>query len=310
MTETTPRAILIAGPTASGKSALALELAERFGGVVINADSMQVYRELRVLTARPAPEDEARVPHALYGHVPGGEAYSVGRWATDAAQAIARAREEGRRPIIVGGTGLYFRALLEGLSPIPPIPAELRARWRRRAAEEGAADLHRLLAERDPGTAARLAPGDTQRLVRALEVLDATGRPLSTWQQLPGTPILVAEETVRLVLMPERAELHRRCAARFQAMLERGGLDEARRLASLGLDPALPAMRAIGVRPLLRHLADEIDRETAVREAIAETRQYVKRQATWLRRNMIAWRSIVAQEAETMTGDDFSFVDG
>jgi tRNA dimethylallyltransferase len=271
---------------------------------------MQVYRELRILTARPTPADEARVPHALYGHVPGAEAYSVGRWVTDAAEAIARARAEGRRPILVGGTGLYFRALLEGLSPIPPIPAEVRTRWRRRAAEEGAANFHRLLAERDPGTAARLAPGDAQRLVRALEVLDATGRPLSAWQQLPGTPTLVAGDTVRLVLMPERAELHRRCAARFQAMLEHGGLEEARQLAGLGLDPGLPVMRAIGVRPLLRHLAGQIDREAAVREGIAETRQYVKRQATWLRRNMTAWRKTIAQETETIAADDFSFVDG
>jgi tRNA dimethylallyltransferase len=310
MAETTPRAILIAGPTASGKSALALELAECFGGVVINADSMQVYRELRILTARPTPEDEARAPHALYGHVPGAEAYSVGRWSAEAAEAIARARQEGRRPIVVGGTGLYFRALLDGLSPIPATPPEIRDAWRRRAAEEGAAALHRVLADRDPTTAARLAPGDTQRLVRALEVLDATGRPLSAWQLLPGTPILAEAETVRLVLMPERADLRRRCAVRFEAMLDECGLAEARRLAGLGLRPELPVMRAIGVRPLLQHVAGAIGREEALRQGIAETRQYVKRQATWLRRNMISWRAIGAQETAIRAACGFSFVDG
>jgi tRNA dimethylallyltransferase len=288
MAETPPRAILIAGPTASGKSALALELAERHRGVVINADSMQVYRELRILTARPTPEDEARVPHALYGHVPAAEAYSVGRWLADATEAIARARAEGRRPVLVGGTGLYFRALLEGLAPIPAIPAEVRERWRRRAAEEGAAALHRVLAERDPPMAARLAPNDTQRIARALEVLDATRQSLSSWQELRGTRVLREEETTRLVLMPERAELHRRCAARFAAMLDEGGLEEARRFAGLGLAPDLPAMRAIGLRPVLRHVAGEIDREEATRQGIAETRRYVKRQATWLKRHMIS----------------------
>jgi tRNA dimethylallyltransferase len=290
MAETIPRAILIAGPTASGKSALALELAERFGGVVINADSMQVYRELRILTARPTPEDEARAPHALYGHVPAAEAYSVGRWLADATEAIARARAEGRCPVLVGGTGLYFRALLEGLAPIPAIPADVRERWRRRAAEEGAMTLHRVLAARDPATAARLTPTDPQRIVRALEVLDATGQSLSSWQELRGTPVLREEEATRLVLIPERAELHRRCAARFVAMLDEGGLEEARRLAGLGLALDLPAMRAIGLRPVLRHVAGEIDREEAIRQGNAETRRYVKRQATWLRRHMISWK--------------------
>lgn len=299
MSETTPRAILIAGPTASGKSALALELAARHRGVVINADSMQVYRELRILTARPTPEEEARVPHALYGHVPAAEAYSVGRWAADAQRAIAAARAEGRRPILVGGTGLYFRALLEGLSPIPAVPADIRQRWRRRAAEEGAGALHRELAERDPATAARLGATDTQRIVRALEVLDATGRPLSAWQELRGTPVLKPAETVRLVLTPERAELRRRCALRFAAMLDQGGLAEARRFAALGLAPDLPAMRAIGLRPVLRHVAGEIDREEALRHGIDETRKYVKRQATWIRRNMMSWNAVIEQQTET-----------
>jgi tRNA dimethylallyltransferase len=300
MAEPTPRAILIAGPTASGKSALALELAERLGGVVINADSMQVYRELRILTARPTPEDEARAPHALYGHVPAAEAYSVGRWVADAAEAIAEARAEGRRPILVGGTGLYFRALLEGLAPIPAIPAEVREKWRVRAQMEPAADLHQLLAGRDAETAARLAPGDTQRIVRALEVLEATGQSLSSWQELRGTPVLREEEATRFVLMPERAELHRRCAARFVAMLDEGGLEEARRFTRLGLAPDLPAMRAIGLRPVLRYVAGEIDREEAVRQGIAETRRYVKRQATWLRRHMISWDGADAKQMKTI----------
>jgi tRNA dimethylallyltransferase len=309
MSEITPRAILIAGPTASGKSALALALAERLGGTVINADSMQVYRELRILTARPTPAEEARVPHALYGHVSGAEAYSVGRWLADAAEAIAVARAAGRRPIVVGGTGLYFRTLLEGLSPIPAIPVEVRAKWRARAEKEPASALHRLLADCDPAAAARLASGDTQRVVRALEVLEATGRSLTEWQRLAGTPVLAAAEAVRLVVMPDRAELRRRCAVRFEAMLQEGGVEEARRLARLDLDPALPVMRAIGVRPLLKHLAGEIDREEATRQAVAETQQYVKRQVTWLRRHMIAWQSIFAQEMQSMRREVLSVID-
>ncbi len=216
------RAILIAGPTASGKSAFALDLAEKKGGVVINADSMQVYRDLRILTARPTPEDEARAPHRLYGHVPGSEAYSAARFADEASRAIADVRALGRVPIIVGGTGLYFKALLEGLSPVPPVPDDVRAHWRGEADRLGAAALHAVLAHRDPVMAGRLKATDPQRMVRALEVLEATGRSLADWHETPGQPVLQEAETERFVLMPERDELYRRCDARFEAMMAAG----------------------------------------------------------------------------------------
>ena len=214
--------ILIAGPTASGKSALAIELALRHGGTVINADSMQVYRDLRVLTARPTPADEARVPHALFGHVDGADAYSTGRWVEDARAAISAAHAAGRTAIVVGGTGLYFKALTEGLAPIPPIPAATRAHWRREVLRLGAGPAHALLARRDPETARRLEPTDSQRIARALEVLDATGRSLAAWQQEPARPVVDAEAAERIVLLPPRAELHRRCDARFVAMVDAG----------------------------------------------------------------------------------------
>ncbi len=285
----THRPILIAGPTASGKSGLALLLAERLGGVVINADSMQVYRELRLLTARPAREDEARAPHALYGFVGAAEAYSAGRYAADAARAIGDARAAGRVPIIVGGTGLYFKALLEGLSPVPQIPPEVRAHWRGQAAARPPAELHALLAQRDPEMAARLMPTDPQRIVRALEVLESTGRSLAAWQREPGTPVLDEAATTRLLVLPDRAVHAAAIDARFDAMMAAGALDEVRALLALGLSDELPAMRALGVAPLAAHLAGAISLEAAVAAAKAETRQYAKRQMTWLRRNMISW---------------------
>jgi tRNA dimethylallyltransferase len=304
----TERAILIAGPTASGKSALGLALAERHGGVVINADSMQVYRELRTLTARPSAEDEARVPHALYGFVPASEAYSVGRYVADAARAIAAARAERRVPVVVGGTGLYFKALLEGLSPIPAVPEGIRGRWRAEARRIGAAALHRMLAERDPRMAARLRPTDPQRIVRALEVLEATDRSLAEWQRVPGNPVLSAETAVRIVVSLDRAELYRRCDARFEGMLRQGALEEAAALRALALDPKLPAMTALGVAPLLAHLAGQATLEAAATQAKADTRRYAKRQLTWLRRNMIAWTWLDAQEVECWRRGEFAFI--
>jgi tRNA dimethylallyltransferase len=294
------RAILIAGPTASGKSALALALAERYGGVVINADSMQVYRELRVLTARPTPEEEARVAHALYGFVPAREAYSAGRYMKDAARAIAQAEAQGRLPIFVGGTGLYFKALLEGLSPIPPVSAEIRTYWRAQAQRIGAQALHQVLSERDPVMAARLRPSDPQRIVRALEVLDSTGRSLAEWQSLPGEGVLREDETVRLVLLPDRATLYRRCEERFDLMLRQGALDEVAALREQQLDPELPVMTAHGVPHLLAALAGDIDLETAAARAKQDTRHYAKRQFTWIRRNMQSWKHIDAQQMESL----------
>jgi tRNA dimethylallyltransferase len=302
------RPILIAGPTASGKSGLALRLAEHVGGVVINADSMQVYRELRILTARPGPAEEGRVPHALYGFVAGDESYSAGRYAADVARVLEDARREGRRPIIVGGTGLYFKTLTEGLSPIPPIPDDVRAHWRREAAEKGAAHLHDVLTTRDGEMGGRLASGDTQRVARALEVLDATGVSLAEWQRRPRVPVLDFADTIPLVVSIERDELARRIDARFAQMTEAGALEEALQLKALDLDPSLPLMTALGVRPLLRHLDGKLSLEEAIAAGQLETRQYAKRQETWARGNMIAWRSISAQQMQTTGADFVSFI--
>lgn len=303
------RPVLIAGPTASGKSALAMAIAERSGGAIINADSMQVYRELRILTARPSPEDEARVPHALYGSVPASEAYSAGRFVRDAAAAVAEARGEGRRPVIVGGTGLYFKALLEGLSPIPDIDPNVRAHWRGEGERLGAVALHGELAKRDPVMAARLASSDLQRIVRALEVIQSTGQSLSHWQSLRGEPVIAQNEAVCLLVSGERAELHARADARFERMMRSGAVEEVRALSELQLDADLPAMRAIGVRPLLRLLQGEGTVEEAVELAKAETRQYIKRQETWLKRHMIAWKPVSAKETTSSARDIFAFID-
>jgi tRNA dimethylallyltransferase len=304
-----PGAILIAGPTASGKSACALGLAERLGGVVINADSMQVYRELRIITARPSTDDEARVPHALYGFVPVAEAYSAGRFLEDARRAMAAARKAGRVPILVGGTGLYFKALLEGLAPIPAIPAAVRAHWRKEAARLGAGSLHAVLAERDPEGAALLRPTDAQRVVRALEVLEATGRPLRDWQRTPGIPVIEAEDTTRLVLTRERDDLYARAEARVESMIAQGALDEVRNLRDLGLAPDLPGMRATGVGSLLACLAGLLSEAEAVEAVKRETRNYIKRQLTWMRSNMIAWTPVGAQEMESTSPTGFPFID-
>ncbi|MFZ1102718.1 MAG: tRNA (adenosine(37)-N6)-dimethylallyltransferase MiaA [Hyphomicrobiaceae bacterium] len=295
-----PRPILIAGPTASGKSGLALALAERLGGTIINADSMQVYRELRIVTARPGAEDEARAPHALYGHVSGAEAYSAARYAVDAATAIAAAQAAGRAPIIVGGTGLYFKALLEGLSPIPPVDPQVRGFWRTEAARRPAPELHALLSQRDPEMAARLMPTDPQRIVRALEILDSTGRSLAVWQREPGRAVLAEAETERLLLLPPREGHGARIDARFDAMMAAGALDEVRRLRERDFSAELPIMRALGVAPLAAHLAGAVPLDEAVATAKADTRKYAKRQLTWLRRNMIAWKFVDTQYMETI----------
>lgn len=296
------RTILIAGPTASGKSALALALAERLNGAVINADAMQVYRDFRVLTARPTPQEEALVPHALYGFVPAEVAYSAGRYAADAAKAIAAVREAGRLPILVGGTGLYFKALLEGLAPIPSIPENIRAHWRREAEKYGAPALHTVLSRRDPEAALRLKPGDTQRLVRALEVLDATGTSLTVWQKRPGAPVLEESSAVRLVASRPREELYQRIEARFRVMLREGAMEEVAAVAARGLDSALPALRAHGVPALLAFLAGRISLEEAISWGVADTRHYAKRQLTWLRRNMISWIPIDMKQMKCEIG--------
>jgi tRNA dimethylallyltransferase len=277
--------VVIAGPTASGKSALALAAAEAFAGTVINADSLQVYRELAILTARPDAAAEARVPHRLYGVLPAAERCSAGRWAALAAAAIREAHAAGRLPILVGGTGLYLRALLDGLAPIPPVPEAALAEARARLAALGGAAFHAELARRDPATAAGLRPSDPQRLARAWAVLAATGRPLAAWQAERAEPAL-ALDPLLLLLEPERGTLYRACDARFLRMLEAGALDEARALGALGLDPSLPAMKAVGVRVLLDHLAGRIALADAVAAAQQATRNYAKRQLTWFRHQL------------------------
>ena len=284
-----PQAILIAGPTASGKSAAALALATRLGGTVINADSMQVYRELAVLTARPEPAEMAAVPHRLYGTVPAAEAYSVGRWLEDAAASIAEAKREGRVPILVGGTGLYFKALLEGLSPVPDIPSGTRVFWREQSESLGPEGLYRELQTRDPVMAARLRASDPQRVVRALEVIEATGVSLAEWQETAGAPVLHSEAVLKLVVAPEREPLYAAIDARFDRMIEEGAIDEVRALVALHLDSGLPAMRAHGVRELAAYLAGTVTLEEAVAKAKTETRRYAKRQMTWLKRFMTDW---------------------
>lgn len=288
-------AILIAGPTASGKSALAIKLARERDGVVINADSMQVYSELDILSARPSAQDLTEVPHRLYGHQSMRESYSAGQFFRAAEQVLAEVRSEGRVPIFVGGTGLYMKVLLEGLSPIPQIPAEIRAYWRAEAVRLGPHSLHARLNEMDPATAARLRASDPQRIVRALEVLEATGRPLSEWQREPGRPLLNAGDTERLVVLPGRAALRERSDARFDRMMERGALGEAEKIAALQLDPALPGMRALGLRPLMAHIRGEMTREEAIAEGKDETRRYIKRQETWIAGNMKSWSKISTQ---------------
>jgi tRNA dimethylallyltransferase len=289
--------ILIAGPTASGKSALALALAEQRGGTIINADSMQVYRDLRIITARPTPDEEARVPHRLYGHVDAAENYSVGRWSVEAAAALAAARRVKRAAIIVGGTGLYFTALTRGLSEVPPIPAEIREGVRARLASAGVAALHSELARRDAEGAARLMPGDRTRITRALEVVLATGRSLFEWHEEGKPAVLDPTLAAKIFLMPEREELLRRIGARFDAILAAGALDEVRALAERNLDRELPAMKAHGVPWLIRHLRGEISLPDAAEAAKRETRQYTKRQLTWFRHQLPDFAWVAPQNA-------------
>jgi tRNA dimethylallyltransferase len=276
-------ALLIAGPTASGKSALALQLARARGGVIINADSMQVYRELRVLSARPSAEEEASVPHRLYGHVSGATDYSVAQWLTDAAREVEAAWEAGLLPIICGGTGLYFLALEQGLSEVPPIPDEVRAAWR-----GFAGDLHAELAQRDPVMAARLGRHDRQRLVRALEVIEATGRSLADWQGHGQERAFLNHINVeRHFVDVPREELYSRAEQRFDQMMAAGALAEVAQLPALS--PELPMMKAIGVPELSAHLRGEITLEDAVAQAKTATRQYIKRQLTWWRGRGKVW---------------------
>ena len=280
------KAVLIAGPTGSGKSALALQLAQNTGGVVINTDSMQVYRDLRIITARPTAEDEALVPHRLYGHVDAAINFSAGAWVTDAAKVLSEVRAEGRLPIFIGGSGLYFKALTRGLSAVPPIPPEVREGVRARLEREGVEALHAELTRRDPVSAERLKPRDRTRIARALEVVEATGRSLTDWHREGLPPLLPPGEFSALFLAPERDQLYARIDARFDAMLATGALDEVAALAARKLDPLLPAMKAHGVPVLIRHLNGEITQEETAEIGRADTRHYAKRQFTWFRHQL------------------------
>jgi tRNA dimethylallyltransferase len=292
-----PAAILIAGPTASGKSALATRLALRHGGVVINTDSMQVYADLRRLTARPDPEEEARVPHRLYGHVDGAVNYSVGQFARDAATLLGTL--DGRLPVFVGGTGLYFRALEQGFSELPPVPEAVRAQVRAEAEGRPTEALHADLARCDPEGATRLRPSDRMRVMRALEIFRATGRPIASFYGDPVPGPLAGWALKKIFLAPDRAVLRARIDARFRAMIAEGALDEVARLRARRLDPMLPVMRAHGVPGLIAYLDGAIDLEAAIARGQADTRAYAKRQFTWFRHQMgMEWRWLDPEAAE------------
>ena len=291
------RAILIAGPTASGKSAVALGLARATGGVVINADSMQVYADLRILTARPSPADEAAAEHRLYGHVDGAVNYSVGRWLDDFSALMAELDRAGRLAIVVGGTGMYFKAVTQGLSDIPRTPDDVRARVRAQAEGVAPAELHARLAARDPQTAARLRPTDPQRILRALEVLEATGKPLADFQGARTAPILAEGSWRGFFLAPERDVVRAAIDGRFLTMIENGALEEVARLAARNLDPALPIMRAHGAPALMAFLRDEITLQEAIARGQADTRAYAKRQFTFARHQLPNFRWLAPDNA-------------
>lgn len=283
-----PHAVLIAGPTASGKSALALRLAERTNGVILNADSMQVYAELRLVSARPSAEDEARAEHRLYGVLPAATPFSTGDWLKLVAREISAVRAEGRLPILVGGTGLYFKALTEGLAVLPEIQETVRSACRVLADEQGVDGVRAALAPLDPQAAATVV--DLQRLTRALEVVQSTGRTLADWhRETQSPPLLAAQSCVLRVLAPPRPWLHERIAQRADLMLGEEGIAEVEALLAKGLPWSLPAMRAIGVKEIAALLAGEIDRPEAHRRLVVATRRYAKRQETWFRNQMADW---------------------
>ncbi len=295
--------LLVGGPTASGKSALALDLAGHFGGCVINADSMQVYCELRILSARPTPADEERAPHHLYGILPASERCSAGRWRDLALAAISETQSKGLLPILVGGSGLYFRSLLKGLAPVPAIPREIRERAKALHAKIGAVEFHRLLAERDSESAARLHPGNTQRVLRAYEVFEASGKSLADWQRSQPAGDGYPGKIAALVLEPPRQALYAACDARAEIMASAGGIEEAEALLALELDPTLPAMKALGVREFAAYLSGETARGEAIDNLRQATRRYAKRQSTWFRHQMPETK-IIAVRYDGMRADE------
>ncbi|MGD1933740.1 MAG: tRNA (adenosine(37)-N6)-dimethylallyltransferase MiaA [Candidatus Phaeomarinobacter sp.] len=297
MTPDRRRVLLIAGPTASGKSAVALDVAGRVHGEIINADSMQVYRDLRILSARPSVDDEGALPRHLYGFMDASTACSAAHWARIAVQEIEAVWTRGHLPIVVGGTGLYFKALTEGLSAIPDIPGINREAARVFVEELGPEQAHAHLADRDPRTAAGLKPTDPQRIARALEVLAATGRGLADWQDAPAKPVLTAD-FVKVVLTPKKSDLTERSDSRFEQMVEQEALDEVDRLMARNLDSDLPIMKAVGVPPLMAHLRGDISLKEAVAQGLGQTRRYIKRQLTWARTQMVSWNHISTQQSK------------
>ncbi len=298
--------LILAGPTASGKSTAALALAREHPVTVINADALQVYRDLVVLTARPRPEEIGDVPHRLYGVLDAGDACTAGRWREMALAEIAAAQAAGRLPVMVGGTGLYIRALTEGIAPTPQVPPEIRAGVRARLRAESAAALHAELAQRDPAMASQLRPGDGQRVARALEVLLATGRSLRDFQRQTAAPPELAFTT--LVLLPPAEAARAAIGERCQRMIDMGALIEVRDLRARALDPALPIMKAVGVRELGAHVAGECDLETATQRFVIATCQYAKRQRTWFRHQLAASRRWDAQFSASLEAEICSFV--
>ena len=294
--------VLIAGPTASGKSALGLAIAREFGGVVVNADAMQVYDHLRILTARPSEQDMQAIEHALYGHIAPSQAYSVASWVKDMRQFLAH---ESRMPVIVGGTGLYFMAAEQGLADVPEPAADIRSHYRAMTAD----GLYQELLARAPDEAQRLRPSDQQRLSRALEVLESTGKSLGSFQRAAHeNALLKGRCVIRIYLEPERETLYQRINMRFSQMLAEGGLEEARSLLAMGLAGQLPAMKAIGVPELAAYFAGNISLEAAEVAAQQATRHYAKRQMTWARRNMISWEFHIAQFSESILQEIFAFI--
>ncbi len=298
---------VVIGPTASGKSALAMALADRFDGDVINMDSMQIYRDLRILSARPSKADEEKVPHRLYGVLDASIVCSAAMWLDLVQPEIDDCLSKGRLPILCGGTGLYLKALMEGLAPIPPIPDDVRDNIRSRMAAQGPAVLHADLAACDPAMASRLFPGDSQRIARALEVVTATGRSLADWQHdaaspLPYRPIIVT-------VLPPRDLLYAGIDSRFKAMVDNGALEEVERLVSRALQPTVPAMKALGVPELAASLRDEMTLEDAIVQAATKSRRYAKRQITWCNRQIISDFTLIEKYSKSLNADLFSFIE-
>ncbi|MEQ8194232.1 MAG: tRNA (adenosine(37)-N6)-dimethylallyltransferase MiaA [Rhodospirillales bacterium] len=301
--------LIVAGPTAGGKSAFAMAAADAFAGTVINADSMQVYKELRLLTARPSPEDEARIPHRLYGVLPAVEPCSVGRWLDLAVREIEDALAASRLPVIAGGTGLYLKALLEGLSFIPPVSGAVRAEVTALHERLGGEAFRAELAALDPVSAAKIAAGDTQRLIRAFEVVRASGKTLADWQaEAVGSPLAGIARPVVVLMAPPRETLYAAVEARFDAMIEAGALEEVRALAALALPAGVPAMKAVGVPELLAHVAGKAPLDQSVKMAKQATRNFAKRQLTWFRNQLEQNHTISEQFSESVFEKNFPFI--